>query len=289
MKDHNQLLQMTKFLFVKCFQLPIKDKEIINMGIDIYYKWIFTDERPQPIAANDQIFIREMFRQLSLIFSKRSDSDNTDTKEHIYICNRVLDLFLQFGMTGDKMSEETWNHVLLLILGICDLNLRSDQGISELDYGILKVLFELWLCSLSYDKEMWLKLQELASQWVKHVSIINQWNSVMLALTERIVNLLYGKTEGTNTVIIKWQGLSKEHFQIPNVGNETTELNLPDEFVYFSWHILFHIIGNINKLFDPFVYTKALTGVNELVKIIAEVGTQLTPEILQRREDKILR
>merc|ERR1719487_2811923 len=106
-------------------------------------------------------------------------------KDHIFLANRVLDIFLQMGLHGDMIDEVTWNHILKIILGVTDSTIRGKQGISELNYGLLKVLFELWLCSLSDDKVMWNHLQTYALQWGKHMATIKQWNSVCIALTQR--------------------------------------------------------------------------------------------------------
>jgi len=135
----------------------------------------------------------------------RQGQTSSLTKDHIYLSNRVLDIFLQMASRGDMMTEETWLHVLRIILGITDATLRSN-GVLELSYGLIKVLFEVWLCSLSFDKEMWHNLQTYMYLWGKHLAAIKQWSSVCLALTLRVINLLYGATEGTDVVRIQWQG-----------------------------------------------------------------------------------
>lgn len=43
------------------------------------------------------------------------------------------------GMHGDLMDEESWNHILLIILGVTDCTLRGKNGLTELNYGLLKV------------------------------------------------------------------------------------------------------------------------------------------------------
>jgi hypothetical protein len=84
---------------------------------------------------------------------------------------------------------------------------------------------------------MWAHLQTYAIQWVKKVECIKQWDSVCLALTERVTNLLYGPTEGTTNVRIQWKGLNPTNNPNTNVSNPITELDLPDEFIFFSWHL----------------------------------------------------
>jgi hypothetical protein len=40
------------------FQLPIEDHEVINLAIDIYAKWLFSKQRPEPIVNDQQYFFR---------------------------------------------------------------------------------------------------------------------------------------------------------------------------------------------------------------------------------------
>lgn len=65
--------------------------------------------------------------------------NQTLLKEHIALCNRVMGILLQVGVNGDMLSEDSWNHLLKIILGIADSTLRSNAGVNELNYGLLKV------------------------------------------------------------------------------------------------------------------------------------------------------
>jgi hypothetical protein len=225
--------------------------------------------------------MQEIFRHFSYIFEARQGMNTTSTtqqpynplKDHIFLANRVLDIFLQMGLHGDMIDEGTWNHILKIILGVTDSTIRGKQGISELNYGLLKVLFELWLCSLSDDKVMWNHLQTYALQWGKHMATIKQWNSVCIALTQRVINLLYGPTEGTPIVKIQWKGLNQANNPNPNVGNPTTELDLPDEYIYYAWNMFLYVIGNPNRLLDPEIHLKAFQGIQFITKLLAYVGT----------------
>lgn len=266
------------------FQLPIEDHEVINMAIDIYQKWIFNkDERPAPVNGNLQHFLREIFKHLTNIFQSRQvaksakEAQQQQTKpsvlkDHIFLCNRVMDIFLQMGANGEMLDEENWNHLLKLVIGVADATIRSSQGLGELVYGLLKVLFELWLCSLSDDIEMWNHLQRHAISWCKHMATIKQWNTVCLALTKRVVNLLYGDSEGSPVVKIEWKGLNPTNNPNPNVGNPVTELDLPIEYVYYAWHMMLYVIGNPNQLVDPEVHLVAFQGIQNITRQIAFIG-----------------
>jgi len=275
------------------FQMPIADHQTIDRAINVYNKWLFeADQRPTPVDENLQYFIQQIFNHFSLLFEERGldsggagTSSQEERKYHIHLCNRVLDIFLQMGIKGDMLEEETWNHILKIILGITDSTLRGKRGLPELSYGLLKVLFELWLCSLSDDKSMWRHLQEHGILWSKNNATINQWNSVCIGLTNRVINLLYGPSEGTSVVRIQWEGLNPKNNPNPNVGNTTTELDLPDEYVYYAWNQFLHIIGNPNKLVDPEIHLKAFQGIEVITHSLAYVGTD--PPIKKLKEQKI--
>lgn len=280
------------------FQLPIEDHEVINMAIDLYHKWLFVEaDRPEPVKANLQYFIQEIFRHFSNIFASRADKTNKNVKEvqqvkpsvlkdHIFLCNRVLDIFLQMGVHGDMIDEHSWNHLLKIIIGVTDATIRGTMGISELTYGLLKVLFELWLCSLNDEIDMWNHLQSHAITWCKHMATIKQWNSVCLALTKRVVNLLYGPSEGTTLVRIEWKGLNPTNNPNANVGNPTTELDLPDEYVYYAWHMMLHVLGNPNNFVDPEVHLVAFQGIQNITRQLAYVGSDPPlKKMKQMRED----
>jgi hypothetical protein len=80
-----------------------------------------------------------MFRHFSLLFEMRPKHTKQTIQDHIFLCNKVMDIFLQLGYHGDLMDEETWNNLLLILLGITDNTLRGKNGIVELGYGLLKV------------------------------------------------------------------------------------------------------------------------------------------------------
>lgn len=223
-----------------------------------------------------------MFRHFTFLFQIREGQQEKHMKEHIILCNRVLDIFLQLGMHGDIMEEETWNNLLLIILGTADYTLRGKKGIPDLNYPILKVLFELWICSLSYDKVMWGYFQTYAVQWGKHIATIKQWDAVCYGLTQKVINLIYGPTEGTANVKIKWEGIKECPNQ--NVATEITELDLPDEYVYFIWYVVLYIIGNPNKLLDPEIHLRAFQGLQRISKCFVTIGREPVNDAVKKKE-----
>lgn len=257
-----------------CFQLPIEHADVINLAIDLYSKWLFEPKRPAPIINDSQTFFRQFFRHFTFVFETRN-AQGSQLNAHIALCNRVMDVFLQLGAAGDCMDEETWNELLLTLLGICDATIRGKKGLTELNYGLLKVLFEVWLCSLSYDIKMWDRLQKFGIFWAKSLCMVKQWNSLCISLTNRVVRLLYGPTEGTPVVHINWQELTPQFYPNENVANPVTELELPDEYVFYTWNFMLHIIGNPNLITDPEVYLEAFQGIAQISKIVAFIGTNV--------------
>lgn len=224
-----------------------------------------------------QHYIRIIVNHFTFLFQKRIflASDNVEElrKDHIYLCNKVLEVFLVMGAQGDMMEEETWNHVLYILLGITDMTFRGEEGLLELEYGLLKVLSELWLCSLSHNTEMWNQLQKYFSQWNKHISTIRQWGTVCLGLTLRVINLLYGPTEGTQSVKIHWKGLNSTNNPNQIVAQPETEIDFPDEYVYFAWNMFLNTLGNPNAISDPAIHLKAFKQLRRVTKCFCFVGS----------------
>jgi|SRR5690606_31051951 len=72
----------------------------------------------------------------------------------------------------------------------------------------------------------------------------------------------------------------------PNVGNPVTELDLPDEYVYFAWHLMLHIIGNPNKLLDPEIHLKAFLGLQNITKLLTSIGRTPLTDAVKKKEGK---
>eukprot|EP01080_Neovahlkampfia_damariscottae_P002079 gene2079-1951_t len=267
------------------FQLPISDHEVIDQAIGIYSKWFLTKNRPEVMndPKNTQLFYKEMFRHFTFLFQMREDETKDEIKEHIRLCNRVLEIFLKLAAHGELMDEETWNFLLLIILGITDHTLRGKRGILELSYPILKVLFELWVSSLIDDKVMWHHFQNYASQWHKHIALIHQWDAVITGLTLKIIHLIYGPTEGNPTLIIKWEGLTNDVAPLQTVATPVSDLEIPDEYTYLVWNLILNIIGNPNDIEDPKIHFRCFKGLQNLIKIFNTIGRQpISPEIKKR-------
>lgn len=56
----------------QCFSLPLPSSKIIEGGINLYSKWILEESsKPPPLKEDEQYFLKEICKQLSLVFVKR--------------------------------------------------------------------------------------------------------------------------------------------------------------------------------------------------------------------------
>ncbi|CAG8567296.1 5681_t:CDS:10 [Gigaspora rosea] len=186
------------------FALPLEEMPIITANSkELYSQWLFEpNSRPAAIRnatgqQEEQEFWQIIFHHYSLLFQPR-----------------VLIVLTMAGRTlGPQFSEETWLVLLKVVLGITDL------------------LFELWLRSRIRKVEMWNIFKKCFNQWTHRHQAILQWNATTLALTQRVVRLLYGPKEGADMVNV-------------SVGGYNVGLDLPTDFVYFAWHRMVYLINN---------------------------------------------
>ncbi|KAG0179411.1 phosphatidylinositol-3,5-bisphosphate 5-phosphatase [Apophysomyces sp. BC1021] len=185
------------------------------------------------------------------------------TQRHIELCKRTLTVLATAGRNLD-LSAESWSVLLKVVLGIADSLLKEPTGDTaipgvlnmgdELCDHLLRVLFELWLKSRTIEVEMWDILKECFMRWGHRPKAIQQWSSTSLALMKRILNILYGKDEGTDVVILSENGV-------------TVKLDLPDEFVHYAWHRILYLIPHPLQL-PSTNFTLAMLGIGQLVDAV---------------------
>lgn len=60
---------------------------------------------------------------------------------------------------------------------------------------VLSVLLEVWLVACTHhfpSPPLWKTLHELTMNWRHRVALVEQWNRVNLALTQRLLESMYG-------------------------------------------------------------------------------------------------
>lgn len=265
------------------FALPIEEEDSIVKVITLYRVWCLDGKRPAPFEENPQHFTRELLGHFSLLFSPR-ESAREMVDKHANLCSRVLDIYLQFGrQAGDSLNVETWETFLKLLLGVCDNILRADLDKSQetlqkkLCPQLLKVLFELWLLSRTKNPDLWAALFQRVVGWTQHMSLVLTWKVTAVALTKRVFAILYGPSEGTDTVIMK-------------IDESAQNLVLEDTYVLYAWHKMLNIIGNPNVTVNhPAIFLAFMNGVEMLVNLYVKLGhTNKLPQLLAPNGNTIL-
>ncbi|PKY12404.1 hypothetical protein RhiirB3_494759 [Rhizophagus irregularis] len=254
----------------------------------------------------EQEFWQTIFHHYSLLFQPRTPSSNapsvsstpttpgfptsvnqapshiTYLQRHIELCKGVLIVLTMAGRTlGPQFSEETWLVLLKVFLGITDCLLREliiSEGNPEkktasimaddLCEHLLRVLFELWLRSKIRKVEMWDIFKKCFNQWTHRQQSILQWNATTLALTQRVVRLLYGQKEGAEMVNI-------------SVGGYNVGLDLPADFVYFAWYRMVYLINNPCTL-PSTNFILALSGIGRIIESFQTIGQTSVQKVAQK-------
>ena len=139
------------------FSLPLNSYRIIESSIELYRRWLLDDkQRPQPIKDDEQFFFKEIFKQLSVVFTKRQGQDELSEafspgasllKEskshksvelrqdnntiHVSLCNQVLDIYRACGRhLKNNLLNDTWEAFLKIVLGVADSMLSDPTGLS---------------------------------------------------------------------------------------------------------------------------------------------------------------
>lgn len=117
------------------------------------------------------------------------------------LCHRVLRTLQYMAQTSQKLTNETWESLLLFLLAINEVLLappiiKDDVG-DQLCERVLSVLFEVWLvaCVRCFPSpSLWKTLQESCALLRHRIALVEQWNRVNLALTARLLAFMYGPT-----------------------------------------------------------------------------------------------
>lgn len=249
------------------FTLPIEDEEIITKVINLYRVWLLEPaKRPQPIQNDPQYFIQRILEHYSLLFAQRQHSPQVADR-HATLCSKVLDIYANIGMQAGKvLTKETWEIFLKLLISIADSILLKDPpaGLEALQRRLpsqlAKVLFEQFLYSGLQDPEMWNALQSRVVGWTRHMALMMTWKVTCFALTKRTLSLIYGGTEGSDSIIIK-------------IDESVNTIPATPEFTYYSWHRMFQILGNPNETVgDPAIFLAFMNGVEMLVNQYLKIG-----------------
>ncbi|KAF9109351.1 hypothetical protein BGX27_007698 [Mortierella sp. AM989] len=193
-------------------------------------------------------------------------------QRHIELCKKVLTVLTMAGrQLGNTFSEETWEVLLKVILGITDSLLREQPGKSsasmpehskmsdDLCEHLLRVLFELWLRSNIRQIQMWDILKQCFNGWTHRIPVLHQWAASSSGLCQRIVRLLYGPGQGVEVVNLA-------------VGGYNIALDLQADFALYAWHRIIYLLKSPASL-TPTNCLAAVNGIGRMVETFLVVGS----------------
>ncbi|KAJ6253070.1 hypothetical protein M0813_13567 [Anaeramoeba flamelloides] len=267
------------------FSLPLENHEIISKGIQLYDQWFNGKLLPPKFQQQKQKYYREMIGHLSLLFDPRKGMNTNLAQVHVKLCLQVIEILTKFGSkdNGNFLDEESWEHLLFIIIGVCDHLLSKDELkiepilTQELTPHLLKVVFDLWLLSGTQKNEMWQRFENAFIKWRHNLQTIVQWSVTTYGLINRVINLLYGKHEGTEEIMIIVPPTTKAKFK-------PSRIQLNDEKLIFFWQKTLDLLGDPNQIQNPEIFFQAMSGVRDLVTLLLRIGTRRDYEIKYERE-----
>ena len=226
------------------FSLPIDKEEIIAGVIEIYRKWLLTDDRPACIKENESVYQQIIIGHFSLLFIERGG----DHSIHAKLCTKVL-LLLRQVTDSIKLSDESWKFILKILLLISNTILTNMGPLSEaISPLLLAVLFEIWIRSNTRDEQLWKELSQNSASWLDHIWFISQWGSVIVKLAHKVASLLYG--DFIPHIKIIFAGLEENQID----SSLTLELEMTAETTIYLWHNFLIMMINNTKSKIPFDY-----------------------------------
>ncbi|XP_012060103.1 PREDICTED: LOW QUALITY PROTEIN: ral GTPase-activating protein subunit beta [Atta cephalotes] len=251
---------------VICFglSLPLAEHDTVRDCVNIYCEWLsalYSTPKisvPRPIVDDPNFYARKIISHFHNLFVPRKGEVwpflyqdlGTDTiNRQAVLCHRVLRTLQQIARGPATLERETWESLLLFLIGINDALLappatREDAG-EQLCERVLGVLLEVWLvsCERSFPSPpLWRTLRESCLRWRHRLALVEQWNRVCLALTARLLHIMYGPM-----------------FPELKISEEDTQLVQPtmsDEAVAQAWYRLLRTIGDPVDLCRPAVVSQ---------------------------------
>ncbi|KOC70045.1 Ral GTPase-activating protein subunit beta [Habropoda laboriosa] len=251
---------------VICFglSLPLAEHDTVRDCVNVYCEWLsalYSTPKicvPRPIVDDPNFYARKIISHFHNLFVPRKGEVwpflyqdlGTDTiNRQAVLCHRVLRTLQQIARGPATLERETWESLLLFLIGINDALLappatREDAG-EQLCERVLGVLLEVWLvaCERNFPSPpLWRTLRESCLRWRHRLALVEQWNRVCLALTARLLQIMYGPM-----------------FPELKISEEDSQLVPPtmsDEAVAQAWYRLLRTIGDPVDLCRPAVISQ---------------------------------
>ncbi|KAJ3433697.1 hypothetical protein M0812_22662 [Anaeramoeba flamelloides] len=269
----------------QAFALPIESFSIIEKAVQIYDLWLSEKRLPKIFYQKKYYFLREIMNHLSLIFEPRPGLSRDLNKKHVELCKSVLRIYEKLGKRNKKfLNNRTRKHLLFVMMGITDSLLKGEGCVaqpiltSSLSVFLLKILYELWIRLGVNDLVSWELFHNLTTGWVHRKENIIQWSATIFGLTNRVIGILYGKSEGTDTLTINLPPL--------DITFQPTVMNVNSKQIIFLWDKFLHILGNPNRFNSPVLFCQTMVGIKDVLNLFLNVGNRR--DYVQSTDEKVL-
>ncbi|XP_048505289.1 ral GTPase-activating protein subunit beta isoform X3 [Athalia rosae] len=251
---------------VICFglSLPLAEHDTVRDCVNVYCEWLsalYSSPKisvPRPIVEDPNFYARKIISHFHNLFVPRKgevwpflyqDLGADTINRQAVLCHRVLRTLQQVARGPATLERETWESLLLFLIGINDALLappavREDAG-EQLCERVLGVLLEVWLvaCERNFPSPpLWRTLRESCLRWRHRLALVEQWNRVCLALTAKLLQIMYGPM-----------------FPELKISDEDVHLVPPtmaEEAVAQAWYRLLRTVGDPVDLCRPAVVSQ---------------------------------
>uniref|UniRef100_A0A1B6CX62 Rap-GAP domain-containing protein n=1 Tax=Clastoptera arizonana TaxID=38151 RepID=A0A1B6CX62_9HEMI len=235
--------------------LPLSEHDAIRDCVHVYCEWLTALHPnpklsvPKPICEDPNLYARKIISHFHNLFVPRKEEGADTINRQAVLCHRVLRTLQQVAQYSTTMDRDTWEALLLFLLAINDTLLapptvKDDVG-DQLCERVLSVLFEVWLmaCVRCFPSPpLWKTLREMSMNWRHRVALIEQWNRVNLALTQRLLEFMYGP--------------GFPELKIMDEDIQLIPVNMSNDSIAQCWFRFLHCIGNPADLCRPQVISQ---------------------------------
>uniref|UniRef100_A0A6G1SRK1 Ral GTPase-activating protein subunit beta n=1 Tax=Aceria tosichella TaxID=561515 RepID=A0A6G1SRK1_9ACAR len=224
---------------------------------------------PVPIKKEPNRYARKMLSHLYNVFlprqpvgaslaakhsNQKEDTDAilTAVSRQAVLCHRVLRTIESIAHNRTNlMDEETWNHLLALLLTVNDKLLspptEPDDIGTQLHDRILGVLFDLMLLASSRsipESGTWRTFHEMCLNWRHRPALVEHWKRITSLLTKRIVSL-----PKTSSMCADHPASFMNPSNMNPIDSSISRMNY--ENLSQTWYRFLNLIGNPVELSDP--------------------------------------
>ena len=116
-------------------------------------------------------------------------------------------------------------------------------------------MFELWLTAGAIAEKLWSELTELATKWKHRIHTFSQWSATSNAVNDRVLRLLYGPSQGSDSVLFR------------RIDNSIVEIHINDKYIFTAWYRTLHLLGTFDgSVANAENYYEAIKGISKLAK-----------------------